>query len=108
MLRNCKGFSLAETLTALGIWSILLSIIIPQMMVLVQERRNVEQMNIAYKIIHEKTEQVIFHHAAKINEKISMNGVDYELNWREGKNYSKGCITWTNNSKQEKEVCLSA
>lgn len=107
MLRNCKGFSLAETLTALSIWSFLMVMIIPQMMLLVQERKNIEQINIAYKMIHEKTQQVVFNNVEKENELIQMNGINYELNWRGESNYSKGCITWINHYEQKKEVCLS-
>jgi competence protein ComGE len=105
-LKNCKGFALAETIAAFSMWSIIVTILIPQLVLLTQERINTQQSTNAYKILYEKTQQVIFDEAPMVNEKIVHENATYMITWEEENDYTKACLHWTSLYKKEKTICF--
>lgn len=105
-MKNCKGFSFAETIAAFSIWSLIVIILIPQLVLLTQERINTQQMIKAYKILHKKTQQVTYNDAPMINEEFIEKNVQYNLTWGEEIKYTKACLQWTNSYKKAKSVCF--
>ncbi|TXC92386.1 hypothetical protein FS935_04860 [Metabacillus litoralis] len=106
-MRNSKGFSLAETIAAFSLWMLITLLIIPQLVLLTKERMNTQQSLAAYKILHEKTQQVTFDNNEKNNEIIVHEGVDYHLTWEEGNPYNKACLSWENSTHKNKSICFS-
>ncbi|MGM7721143.1 competence type IV pilus minor pilin ComGE [Metabacillus sp. Hm71] len=104
-MKNCKGFSFAETIAAFSMWSLIVTILIPQLVLLTQERLNAQQSLQAYKILHEKTQQVFYDQAPKLNEQFVKDNVHYTLTWEEERNYSKACLSWKNSFEKTKSVC---
>ncbi|KKI91457.1 hypothetical protein WQ54_14880 [Bacillus sp. SA1-12] len=104
-MKNCKGFSFAETIAAFSMWSLIVTILIPQLVLLTQERQNAQQSLQAYKHLYEKTQQVLYDQAPKINEELVKEDVHYTLTWEEEKSYSKACLSWENSYKKTKSVC---
>ncbi|WP_226667459.1 competence type IV pilus minor pilin ComGE [Metabacillus litoralis] len=105
-MRNSKGFSLAETIAAFSLWMLITLLIIPQLVLITKERVNTQQSLAAYKILHEKTQQVTYNTNEKRNEVIKHDGVDYHLSWEEENPYNKACLSWENSSKKAKSVCF--
>jgi competence protein ComGE len=106
MLKNCKGFSLAETIAAFSTWSLIVTILIPQLVLLTQERINTQQSLKAYKILHEKTQLVAFNNVPMVDEEFVQENVHYNLTWEEENEYTKACLHWKNSFKKTKSVCF--
>gem|GEM_PF-4673845 len=106
LFKNCRGFSLAETLTAFSIWLLVVTILIPQLVLLTQERANTEQSLTAIKLLHEKIQCVSFQNNNKTNETIIRDNIAYKLIWKENMSDKKACLEWTNYYKKTKSICL--
>jgi competence protein ComGE len=106
ILRNCKGFSFAETIAAFSIWSIIATILIPQLVLLTQERINTQQSIKAYKILHEKTQQVAYNEKEMEDKEFVIDQVHYSLTWEEDNEYTKACLHWKNTFQHSKSVCF--
>jgi uncharacterized protein (DUF2342 family) len=87
-------------------WSIIVTILIPQLILLTQERMNTQQTLKAYKILHEKTQQVAFNEVPMKNEEFVEENEQYTLTWEVEHEYTKACLHWTNTSKKSKSVCF--
>ncbi|MCM3650447.1 competence type IV pilus minor pilin ComGE [Metabacillus litoralis] len=105
-MKNCKGFALAETIAAFSMWSIIVTILIPQLVLLTQERINTQQSTNAYKILYEKTQQVILDEKPMFDEEIVHENVTYMIIWEEENDYTKACLQWTNLYKEEESICF--
>lgn len=105
-MRNCKGFSFAETIAAFSMWSIIATILIPQLVLLTQERINTQQSIKAYKILYEKTQQVAYNEMQMADEEFVVDNEHYSLTWEEDNEYTKACLHWTNKFQKSKSVCL--
>ncbi|WP_378929452.1 hypothetical protein [Metabacillus herbersteinensis] len=97
---------MAESLTALSVWLLIVSFLVPQMVLLVEKRQNVKQSTIAYKILHEETQKVFFDKKTKLNTVVKENGTTYNLVWKGETSYTKACISWENHYNQTKEQCF--
>lgn len=106
LFKNCRGFSLAETITAFSIWLLVATILIPQLVLLTQERANTKQSLTAIKLLHEKVQYVSFQNAEKINETIIRDNIAYKLIWKEDIPDKKACLEWSNFYQKTKSVCL--
>ncbi|MBO1512337.1 competence type IV pilus minor pilin ComGE [Metabacillus bambusae] len=105
-MKNCKGFSFAETIAAFSMWSLIVTILIPQLVLLTQERMNTQESLKAYKILHQKTQEVAFNNAPMVNEEFVQEDVQYNLSWEEEEKYKRACLYWTNSFKKTKSVCF--
>lgn len=106
IFKNCKGFSLAETMTAFSIWLIIVTVLIPHLVLLTQERANTKQSLTAIKLLHEKVQNVSFLEAEKVNETITRDNIAYKLTWKEEMSDKKACLEWTNYYQKTKSICL--
>jgi hypothetical protein len=105
-LKNCKGFSFAETIAAFSMWSLIVTILIPQLVLLTQERMNTQESLKAYKILYQKTQEVAFNNAPMVNEEFVQEDVQYNLSWEEEEKYKRACLHWTNSFEKTKSVCF--
>jgi competence protein ComGE len=106
LFKNYKGYSLAETITAFSMWILIVSILIPQLVLLTQERVTTKQSSDALKLLHEKIQHVAFSGVDKENEDIERDSVVYHLTWKEEGADQKACMEWTSLYKKTKSVCL--
>ena len=106
IFKNCKGFSLAETMTAFSIWLIIVTVIVPHLVLLTQERANTKQSLTAIKLLQEKVQNVSFQNSEKVNETIMKNNIPYKLTWKEDMSDKRACLEWTNYYQKTKSVCL--
>ena len=106
IFNNCKGFSLAETMAAFSIWLLIVTILIPQLVLLTQERANTKQSLTAIKLLHEKIQSDSFQPALKVNETIMKDNVAYHLTWKEEMSDKEACLEWKNYYKKTKSICL--
>lgn len=106
-MKNCsKGFSFSETLAAFSIWTIITSLLIPQVIMITIERVNTKQSITAYKLLHEKVQHAAFHKAEMHDEVLTKDNIVYKLKWEEEEAYSKPCVFWENANNKEKKACL--
>lgn len=106
IFKNCKGFSLAETMIAFSIWLLIITVFIPHLVLLTQERANNRQSLTAIKLLHEKVQGVSFQNTEKVNETFMKDNVAYHLTWEEDMSDQKACLEWKNHYKKTKSVCL--
>ncbi|UGB29501.1 competence type IV pilus minor pilin ComGE [Metabacillus sp. B2-18] len=106
LFKNYKGYSLAETITAFSMWILIVSILIPQLVLITQERVTTKQTSDALKLLHEKIQSVAFSDFDKVNEDIEKDSVIYHLIWKEEGADQKACMEWTSLYKKTKSVCL--
>ncbi len=93
-------------MAAFSIWLVIVTVLVPQLVLLTQERANTKQSLTAIKLLHEKVQNVYFHHVEKVNESIMKDGVVYKLTWKEELSDKKACLEWTNYYQKTKSVCL--
>lgn len=82
------------------------TILIPQLVLLTQERANTKQSLTAIKLLHEKIQYVSFQNNNKTNETIIRDNIAYKLIWKEDMSDKKACLEWTNYYKKTKSICL--
>ncbi|WP_226526453.1 hypothetical protein [Metabacillus niabensis] len=97
---------MAETMTAFSIWLLIITVFIPHLVLLTQERANNRQSLTAIKLLHEKVQGVSFQNTEKVNETIMKDNVAYHLTWKEDMSDQKACLEWENYYKKTKSVCL--
>lgn len=107
MLRNCKGFSLIETLVAFSIWFLLLGTILPQMIQVIQERKSTYLLNTANELLYEELQSFVYEEENKISKAIQKNNESFFILWEEVDNQrlAKACISWTDKLNRGVERC---
>ncbi len=93
-------------MTAFSIWLIIVTVLIPHLVLLTQERANTKQSLTAIKLLHEKVQNVSFLEAEKVNETITRDNIAYKLTWKEEMSDKKACLEWTNYYQKTKSICL--
>ncbi|MDQ0231964.1 competence type IV pilus minor pilin ComGE [Metabacillus malikii] len=106
MIKCSSGFSFAETLAAFSIWTIIVGLLIPQFTILTIERMHAKQTVEAYKILYEKTQDVMLNKTVYQDEQFVIDNRQYQLIWREEGKDKNACLYWKGITDQDESVCL--
>lgn len=107
MLKNSNGFSMVETLVSFSIVITVLGTLIPNIVLLHSERKDLELKREALALLHDNVQEHLYDDVALMNKSIDLLGTRFEINWTEEGSLMKGCILWKGETRNYQE-CLYA
>ncbi|WP_170289380.1 hypothetical protein [Metabacillus lacus] len=105
MLRNCKGFSLAESLAALSMWTFILLMLVPAALSLYIERGNTLLTHHAAALLHEYNYKNYFEKETGLAV-YQWEGREFHAVYKENNNIKETCIYWVDYRSKTREKCL--
>jgi len=105
-LRKSNGFTLSESISALSMWLLIVTILVPQMVLIAKERENTMRSVDAHRILHEETQLIMIEHQLPEEKVILKNQIEYKLSIKEGVPYHQACLEWKNASDKEESTCF--
>jgi prepilin-type N-terminal cleavage/methylation domain-containing protein len=97
---NERGFTLIEMLLSISVLFMLSSIIVPPLMKIFTERKNMYLENAALQFLMEQR-HYYFYDSTNMTNELEIEGVKIMLNI----NNKKICSTWMNKSNKEEQLC---
>jgi type II secretory pathway pseudopilin PulG len=107
MLLKCKkGYILIEMLVSLNILLILCLFLLPNYLLVKNERINLKMTNEANSLLHEELKLVILEEKERQGKVVNINGLTYQMNWND--ELDKLCISWNNRLQRNSTRCSYA
>nr|WP_241484276.1 competence type IV pilus minor pilin ComGE [Bacillus clarus] len=99
-----KGLVMIEMLVALSLLMMAVSLLLPQTLRMMQERRNIQLHYKAHVLLKKEVAIYTYQNEQKSSKEEIVDGVIYDMYWMEG----KICTTWRNMKQQKLEKCRYA
>ncbi|MFC4320745.1 hypothetical protein [Litchfieldia salsa] len=107
MLLKCKkGYILVDMLVSLNILLLICLFLIPNYLLVKNERTNLMMINEANTLLHEELKLVVLEGKERQIKTVTRNRVNYRMNWEDDQN--KLCITWVNRLNRNSTRCSYA
>jgi competence protein ComGE len=102
MLRNCKGFSMMETLASFSLLLTVLIFLSSSFILITSERKDLEKKREGIVILHQVLNEYLYDGNEPINRTILSNNTTYTLYWRQHINDIQGvCIQWRGETRDQ-------
>lgn len=105
LVRNKQGFTMVEMLLSVSIWFLLCVTLLPQLMLIITERRNTEIFNMGNQLLSEKLQEEYSGESAL--EHMVKDGVTYKFSkqFNEELNKWELCVMWEDKRSKTYERC---
>ena len=106
LVRNERGFTLVEMLLSVSIWLMLCATLLPQLLIIMSERRNTEIFNVGRQLLSEELDKEYNGEDSNL-DKIVLNGVTYQFskNANDELQVLELCISWEDKLSKTYERC---
>jgi competence protein ComGE len=108
MLRSTKGFFLLELLLSLSAWLMLSLFLLPLLIELRDQSRQLERESKARQLMYEELQTKLISNKTFSNYTSILNGVEYKITWKDtgAADQKEVCVRIEKNSLQpETEIC---
>ncbi|MFA9559403.1 type II secretion system protein [Evansella sp. AB-rgal1] len=105
-MKKDSGFSFIEIMISLVIFSATVSIIIPAIVKVQEERQSIREERLAEEIIQLVMYRTYVEKVPFLKEVHVKHGVTYSINVSETPNLDGLCISWEGENRREYERCL--
>ncbi|MEH7384952.1 prepilin-type N-terminal cleavage/methylation domain-containing protein [Bacillus sp. JJ1521] len=104
-LRDKRGFTMVEMLLSVSIWFMLCVTLLPQLMLIITERRNTEIFNMGNQLLSEKLQEE--YNGESILNHVVKDGVTYTFSKNLNEELQKWevCVTWEDKLSKTYERC---
>jgi competence protein ComGF len=99
MLKDGKGFTMAETLMAFSIWSMISLILLPASVYLKKEREENK--------VHQHIESLNFENLEKENVNLFIKDQEFKITWSKEEDIDQACINWESHDAAKEECMYS-
>jgi competence protein ComGE len=108
MLRNCKGFSMVEALSAILISFMIFGLFSVLVIQLYKERELLETERLALSTVHDQLQAYLYDQEAPTNGEIIVKNQTYTISWSDVEGgIVRGCIFWNDKLRdQSQQQCL--
>jgi prepilin-type N-terminal cleavage/methylation domain-containing protein len=108
-LKNCKGFTLVEVITALMVLTIMTLVLLPSLAKIYQERGAIHQEHVALHLLDKAITSWIYDNNTLIEENVVIEqNTTYTLTLLlNDDNYIRACINWIGANQRVYERCES-
>lgn len=105
MLKKSDGFSVIDTMAALGTMLILIAGITPIFFQIYLERMNIQSNFVALELLHNQLQAEFYNDDQSVIKPITRNHILYDFIIEEENSFVKACVKWTNYSHRLNEKC---
>jgi type II secretory pathway pseudopilin PulG len=107
MLKDGKGFTMAETLMAFSIWSMISLILLPGSVYLKKEREENKVHHEALVLLKEHIESLNFENLEKENVNLFIKDQEFKITWSKEEDIDQACINWESHDAAKEECMYS-
>ncbi|MDQ0858406.1 competence protein ComGE [Bacillus sp. V2I10] len=107
MLKDSKGFTMAETLMAFSIWSMISLILLPASVYLKKEREESKVHHEALVLLKEHIESLNFENLEKENVNLFIKDQEFKITWSKEEDIDQACINWESHDAAKEECMYS-
>lgn len=105
-LRKCEGFTFAEVMFALVIFTITIASLIPLFLFVMKEKQTVREQLIAYEILHNLFEEMrAKNEMPDVEQKMVKRGTIFEINIVQTDENIHICVEWIGKNEREYDEC---
>ncbi|MEH7238476.1 type II secretion system protein [Bacillus sp. JJ1562] len=105
LVKDKRGFTMVEMLLSVSIWFLLCVTLLPQLMLIMTERRNTEIFNMGNQLLSEELQNE-YNGASTLNNVVK-DGITYKFtkNFNEELQKWELCVTWEDKLSKTYERC---
>jgi competence protein ComGC len=107
MLKDGKGFTMAETLMAFSIWTMISLILLPASVYLKKEREENKVHHEAMVLLKEHIESLNFENLEKENVNLFIKDQEFKITWSKEEDIDQACINWESHDAAKEECMYS-
>ncbi|MEH7380011.1 type II secretion system protein [Bacillus sp. JJ1533] len=105
LVRDKRGFTLVEMLLSISIWLMLCVTLLPQLMIIMTERRNAEIYSMGTQLLSEELQKE--YNGEATLDYVNEDGVTYKISKNLNEDLKKWelCVTWEDRLSKKYERC---
>lgn len=105
-MRNCKGFTFAEVMFALVIFTIAIASLVPLIIFVLKEKQTIDEQLYAYEMLHNTFEEIrAFNEIPEVEKQTTDMGTTFEIKIEQLEEEIQICIRWTGKNGRKYEEC---
>ena len=104
-MKKCEGFTFAEVMFALVIFTITIASTVPLFLFVIKEKQTINEQLIAYEILHNTFEEIRVSNKHIIEQQITKMGTTFEIKMNQTEKDIQICVQWTGKNDREYNEC---